>query len=578
MAERGKEFPLSITIRTVDKATAGIARVNAHLDKTFGPLKKLGKEFRTLHESLGLPQMAAGFRGIGGMVRQLAGQIGMVAGAAGVAVLGFKKLVDWGDELGDTAEKVGFTVDALAQLRHAAERSGAATEELDAGLGTFNKGLGQVQAGTGKLTGFLKKVSPALLKQLKGAKSNEEAFGLMANAIEAVKDPARRAALATAAFGGAGVALAPLLGRGSAGIDELRNHYAELAGPQGDAAAQAGKIDDSFHDLSAAADRVKASLLVGLGPAFLTLTTRAKDFFLENRDKISGWIRDFGEKLPGRLKTLGEVLREIFAVLRSVVGIVGGMVDKVGGAENAVKLLVGAFVTFKALQLGIHVAGIARGVWGMVTALGAARTAQLAANAAAAAGGAGGGAAGTAGAAVAGGAGRAASGGAAAAAGGAVAQIARAVPWLAALWGVTEVSAWAKDRDQSAAIDAQTRGGGVMDDLKRFRARHDKKSGRMLEQSLRTGGFVDPETGRIAETAENRAALGATDSLDVRAQIETQRKIKELNKFLADRPPAETKAKVKVDFGNVPMGTRVTADPGNTADLVLSVGYQMLTP
>jgi hypothetical protein len=566
-----KEFPLSITIRTVDKATSGIKRINDQLDKSFGPLRKLGKEFGRLGENMGLSKISAGVRGIGGMFTKLAGQVGMAAGVVGVAAFGFKKLVDEADDLGDAAEKVGLTVDALAQLRFAAKLSGSSVEELDAGLGTFTKGLGQARAGTGKLTGFLKKVSPALLKQLKGAKSNEEAFGLMAQAMDQIEDPGKRAALATAAFGGAGVGLAPLLARGAAGIDELRQRYAKLAGPQGDAAEKAGAVKDALDDLGAATDSVKASLLVGLGPAFKQVTEKVTAFLTGHREQIGTWVSDFGEKLPGRIAKLSEVLGGLWRMLETVVGVLGKMVDWVGGSENAVKLLIVAFAGFKALALVGHLGGIASGLMGVATAALKAGSAMAGAEAAAAA---------------AEGAGAAAGGAGAAVGAGGFAGLAGAAAALTAVFLAAKLSADTILGDQERAFASQERGAIVNADLEDVRKKPDANSRRRLDQSLRQGGFIDPTTGRVERTPENVAALGGGDTLDVHAQIEAWKKITELNRMLAERPtlgaanlgaqkPAKTE--VKVAFENAPKGTRVTGT-GMGADLSLAVGFAMLAP
>jgi hypothetical protein len=44
------------------------------------------------------------------------------------------------------------------------------------------------------------------------------------------------------------------------------------------------------------------------------------------------------------------------------------------------------------------------------------------------------------------------------------------------------------------------------------------------------------------------------------------------------RAGAASAAKLTVDFVNAPKGTRVNTDPTSTADVDLSVGYQMGTP
>lgn len=269
---------LSIVIRAVDKATAAIRAINAKL--------------------------AGAFKGVASAIGSILSKVPLIGGAivatAGAAVAGLMSLVNHFDELGDKAEELGVGVDFLAQMRYAAERSGASVESLDQGLKGFTASLGQARAGTGKMAGFLSKVSPALLKQVKAAKSNEEAFGLMADAMVKLKDPAKRAALAQKVFGDS--ALAPLLAKGSKGIQELRDRYFQLAGSQAEAAAKSGEVDDAMKDFGASVDGIKAALVVGLAPALKVIVERLRNWFADNRENIKQWATDLGEKIPDAIE------------------------------------------------------------------------------------------------------------------------------------------------------------------------------------------------------------------------------------------------------------------------------------
>lgn len=383
MAAQGKTVPVEIVIRTTDRATAQVKAINERIERSFKPLKDLRSELGRLYENSGLKNLASGIGRVGGVAKEVVRDLGIVAAAAGAAVYGFKHLVDEFDELGDVAERAGVSVDFLAQLRAAAEEAGSSAEELDAGMSTFTKTLGQAEAKTGKLYGFLKKVSPELLKQVRGAKSNEEAFDLMANAIAKIPDPARRAALATAAFGGAGTALAPLLGKGKKGIDELRAAYFKHAGSQKEAADAAQKVKESLGPLNNEFTRLKAEIVVGVAPAFIQLTKRATEFLGSNKERIAEWIKNFGERLPGAIAKAIEFMGAVKDAVMPVIDLIRGFVDVVGGGENAVKLLVAAWVAFKALKL-------AGAILEIVGALGKMAVAATAAGAAAEAAGGGG--------------------------------------------------------------------------------------------------------------------------------------------------------------------------------------------
>lgn len=310
-----KKTRLSIVIRAVDAATAKIKAINDRLDAATKPTRDFKKALGELREKSGLDDVIGGFKGVGSAITDLLGKLLLVGGVVGAAVAGLLHLVDGFDELGDKAEAIGVSVDFLAQMRYAAERSGASIESLDGGLQAFSKSLGQARAGTGRMTSFLKKVSPALLTQLKGAKSNEEAFNLLAGAMAKLEDPAKRAALAQAALGDA--SLGPLFSKGPKGIKELRDRYAELAGSQEGAAAEAGKVDDSMKDLKASTDGIKAALVEGLSPALKVIVDQLREWFTEHRGDVKEWAAELGQRLPAAFNTLVGFIRGAVGTLAS---------------------------------------------------------------------------------------------------------------------------------------------------------------------------------------------------------------------------------------------------------------------
>lgn len=575
---KGKDFPLSITLRAVDKATPELKRFNDRLEKSLAPFKSLGKEFGRLRDNLGLPQIASGLKGIGAEIKSIAKGLGVIGTAGAAAVYGFKKLSDEFDNLGDKAEAIGIGVDALAQLRYAAGQSGGEMDSLDSSLASFNTKLGQAKAGTGRFASFLKKVSPEFLKQIKGAKGSEEALDLLADAMAKLEDPTKKAALAAAA--GFDEGLIPLLSRGSAGIRELRGEFFKAAGSQEAAAEAAGGVDKQWRLMGASLQGVKAGIVSGVGPAFADLVRQAGAFLGEHREQIAAWARDFGEKLPGRIRQLIEVLRGVRDALAPVVSAIARMVEMVGGAENAVKLLIGAFIAFKALKIGGHLFEIAGGL---------AKIAMAARGAGGALAGMGGGGAGA----------------AAAAAGGRgiVGRVAGKLPLLASVYAGAEGVASLVDRDQTVGMDAALRGQGLRADLDRFRKSGSERHRQILAQGLRTSGFVDPKTGRFRDTLANRAALNGgslgSGGLDTALALQGQEgTISELNTALAGGASRQvfgafrdllqpvlgaanvggkqrSEAHVKIDLRGAPPGTRVTVDPASTADTLVNTGYQM---
>jgi phage-related minor tail protein len=322
----GKKTELSIILTTVDKATAPIRALNARLQAMTKPLRGFKEALGNLRETSGIDDVIGGFKGVGSALAGVLSKLALIGGVVAGAVAGMMSLIDQFDAIGDLSDKVGIGVDAIAQLRYAAARSGVPVEQLDAGLANLSKNLGLVRANSGPMTKFLGTVSPALLKQVKAAKSNEEAFGLLADAMAKLTDPAKRAAFAQKTLGDA--SLAPLLARGSAGIKELRDHYAELAGPQADAVAAAGEFGDSMDELHATTDGIKAALVSGLAPALKVIVDRLREWFGAHRADVKEWAAAVGKKLPG---AVGAFVKAVKSALKDVLG----FVDAIGGWKVA---------------------------------------------------------------------------------------------------------------------------------------------------------------------------------------------------------------------------------------------------
>jgi len=149
-----------------------------------------------------------------------------------------------------------------------------------------------------------------------------------------VQDPAKRAAMAQKVFGDS--SLAPLLGRGAKGIDELRARYRQLAGSQESAAAAAGGVDDAMKDLGAAFTGVKATLITALAPALQKVIERLSAWLAdpEVRTKLKEWADAFAKELPGAIdKLVGRV--------QWVWDKVSGFAEAIGGVGNVLLILAG---------------------------------------------------------------------------------------------------------------------------------------------------------------------------------------------------------------------------------------------
>lgn len=526
MAE-GRQVPLSIVLRTVDKATAGIVAVNKRLDELTRPTRDIGKALGDLAESSGMNRVGEAFSRVGGAVTDLLGKVAMVGGAIGVAVAGVLSLVDHFDQLGDTAERLGTSADFLAAIRYAAERAGAPVEAVDVALQTLVQNMGQAKAGTGKMLKFLEQVSPVLARQVKSANSLEEALGLLADAEAKIPDAARRAALAQKTLGDS--ALAPLLARGSKGIQELLTRYHDLAGAQGDAAEAAGKTDDALKDLHASTEGVKAALVTGLAPALTTVIEQLTAWLVGHRDDIARWAADLGEKVPRAIEKLVEWAGKAYdKVTTFVEGIGGWKVAAVGLAAVIAGPLIASVAALGVALLATPFGQVLLALTPIVIAIGKLVSETEAFEA------------------VAKRLGFASEKGKQVDIGGGISVDEQYAADLNAMMESGRRSAKA-EAAAKAALDAEPA-------VQQARLLQDQR-----DAMLAIPDYSSPKRQFIDEGAAHRARMAA-----LTAQIDQQ----------AAMHPGPQQAKITIDIKGAPKGTRAIIEPGSTAAVDMTVGHQ----
>lgn len=335
MAE--KKHQLSLLIRAVDKATAPLRAINERIHRFTAPVREVNNRFRALAKSAGLPQLVAGFSGVGSAVGRVGKELGALAfkfaglaAAAGFALFRIVKgAMDAGDELATMADRVRLTVDEYAQLRFAAEQADVSQESFNNAMDGFNKRLGEAKAGTGSLASLLKVVSPRLLEQLKGAKGNAAAFDLMTKAVVALEDPNKRAALAMAAFGRPGKEMVALLGQGSEEIQKQGRRYLELAGSQEEFARGAGGLDNAVRETATAFEGLRNRALGKLFPVLEKLANWLTDFTAKHGDTLVAWAEETATAIMAWVD--GGGLERLVEDVKGFITQAGALVEKLGG-------------------------------------------------------------------------------------------------------------------------------------------------------------------------------------------------------------------------------------------------------
>lgn len=154
-----------------------------------------------------------------------AAAVGIIAGVgAAIAELAHKS-AEYAHETELGAKKLGLTTDALQELNYAAMRSGVPAEALQTGLRFIEKNAYDAANGSAEAAKSFAALGLSAADLRK--KSPADILNLLADRFEHTEDPIKRSALAMKIAGRQGTALIPILEKGSAGINMLRQRAHE---------------------------------------------------------------------------------------------------------------------------------------------------------------------------------------------------------------------------------------------------------------------------------------------------------------------------------------------------------------
>lgn len=532
-----KNFPVSITLKAIDKATAPLRAITENIKKMTAPLSRFGDQWKDLSKSLNFGGIGGALSGFGGALKNVGGQVFALgakmfalAGVAGFAFFSIaKSALEAGDKLGEMADRVGLSVDAYASLQYAAGQADVDQEAFNTSMDRFNKSLGEMTVGKGgEFLAFLNKISPALATQIKGAKGTEAALSLMTDAFAKIKDPAKRAALANAAFGKSGLQMGNFLAQGGPAVQAQQQRYMQLAGSQEKFARSAGELDNGLKDLDTAFKGVVHGSLGELFPVFVKLSDAVTGFLIKNRDGIQRWATGAAAAIQKWID--GGGIGRLVNALTSVAGAVVRVVDFLGPMGTALAgVAVLALPLISALgSLGIAAISLAAQLGPLI-----ASWPVLSAAIGTAAGTLGG-------------------------------FLLAAAPFIAAAIGVAAAGKAIYDNWGDITL--------LFSEVARA---FDFYVTPILEKAAGLKNlFSDPvkalndynDAGRLAFGAITR---GPQAIFDARAAAAPPASV---------TGPQSTEARVSVDFSNLPRGARVTTEPSSSQPVDLSLGYSMAAP
>jgi len=280
------------------------------------------------------------------------------------AVAGMKNLITSvnefaarADAAGKEASKIGLSAEGFQQLSYAASLSGVSAEKLSGSFNILNKNLGQFQQGSGTLYKHLSENNKALFNQVKGAKSNEEVFGMIADAVSKESDIAKRAALGNAALGKSWAELYPLLSQGAEGIKAAGNEIPDLISER--QIAMATVWNDTWtavkRNIQGFGDVIRSAVIQYVGPYVLAL----KDWITANRELIKDKIHEYVQKAVVVFKKAVGIIQEIIRHVQKATDFFkawGPIILAVGGAVGTLFAIANAIIAIKTAITNVKIA------------------------------------------------------------------------------------------------------------------------------------------------------------------------------------------------------------------------------
>lgn len=383
-----RRYPLQVVIQGTDKVSKVLADIEGRM-KVFNtrisrpiavPLRRFGRSLQRvgqgalgIGEQIGINAAARGTLALGRSLANVARASGQVAAslgrmtlAAGASAAAFLAMVRAsalaGDEVAKTSRRLGLGAAQLQAWRYGAVSSGIAVGTFDGAIQALGRRVAEAANGFGKGREAL----AALGIELRGADGRLRPLAAIlpevADRLKAVQSASARNALAARLFGDEGIMLVQMLEKGSAGLRQFEARARELGVVMGEQQVAASeRFGDTLGDLGFALRGLRDTVAGAALPALQRLTERLTELVVRYRPQIAAFTREFMAELPARLGAVRDAFATLWQRLEPLREILGRLVERYGEvnvALGAVGLLAAATAAGPLMALASSMFGV----------------------------------------------------------------------------------------------------------------------------------------------------------------------------------------------------------------------------
>jgi len=307
----------------------------------------------------GLRRAEQKLKAFGDSIRNL-GLKTIALGSAILAPLGAaaKTFADMGSRMWDMAKRTGVSVEALSALSYAAEQSGAGVESFENGIRRMQRTLYDAGRGLSTATDALGELG-LTIQDLEGL-SPEAQFRQLADRLDRIEDPSRKAALAMTIFGRSGTELLPMLEGGAAALDAYEQHARKLGLiMRTEDAAAADAFGDALADLWKVLKMVVFAVGAALAPTLKDLSAQV----VRAAKTVTEWVRENQGFIVSALKVAAVVVAvgiglTVLGTIISGLGTAFGVLATIVTTFMAVLKVLAAVIAFLASPVGLVIAAV----------------------------------------------------------------------------------------------------------------------------------------------------------------------------------------------------------------------------
>lgn len=247
-------------------------------------------------------RMGSGLSRAGGMAATFGRNVGIIAGTiatlTGAALVFVRSSAAFGDAIGDASKAAGMSTTAFQEYRFALKEAADMTDEdFASAVSKLNKTLGEARSGSASAVAAFEAIGVSQAQLADGAFTTDQALASFVAKMEATKDPALAAAMATELFGKAGADLGAGLSGVPGQVGALVDRARELGvvlGPE--AVAAASQFDQKMNELTASFEVLKMKLANDLMPVLVNNVLPAiEDYVIPALETLGGAIAGAAE-------------------------------------------------------------------------------------------------------------------------------------------------------------------------------------------------------------------------------------------------------------------------------------------